>query len=537
MKSGASEGIASGGAGSRRAFTIPVTTTGSRDEIILEAEAAGMDPQRILEHRERLRVAQNSGRSSNLFEISDTCRISNGRLFLLDHLEKAAPTGSLTPPEGYGAFVPAAGAASRYMAILEPLRSALESGNQQTARVAWKRLKDYHPLMPGGLVRAFSGQQQNGEDIPDKSLRSLFNSPKALLPCTPGGQSFLVRKAREHSYFSCLEAQFFIVPPGMKERFLEHLADDPGPEVYCYEQGPSCSTFRFYPDGRLVRDLQGQPSEVPAGHGSLLNLFPGIRRGHPEISALFIRNIDNVSPMNPESQSLSRRFLSVHQRIMATIKTIRDGLGGGMSSYLFAPPGEEVWLLKLPGIRPPDQEQEVFLKELPGLRERNLWEILFRVFLTPAWCRGDGKVQDLQRLYNRPVNLMGQIRNRGKDRGGSPVVIRAAAGELSICLERPHASSADQKEILDCPEKSTHFNPVFVAAELSDYPGFQDHRTPFWLLAEKTWHGQPVIYYETVLYELLGNTMTTNCLFAEVPGFIFNPRKTIRDALGTVSGY
>jgi hypothetical protein len=81
------------------------------------------------------------------------------------------------------------------------------------------------------------------------------------------------------------------------------------------------------------------------------------------------------------------------------------------------------------------------------------------------------------------------------------------------------------------PKKATHFNPVFVAAELpSDEMINQMENNPFWLISKKTWKGQDVYYQESILYELLGSSQFTNVIFVEVPRLLFNPHKTLFDA-------
>jgi hypothetical protein len=139
----------------------------------------------------------------------------------------------------------------------------------------------------------------------------------------------------------------------------------------------------------------------------------------------------------------------------------------------------------------------------------------------------------LRRLYERPVTLLGQVPNTGKDVGGTPCFIRTGGGVDKVCVEVPHASEADLQTFLADPAKATHFNPVFVAAEITIDPDYYAARAgDFWLKSEKTYRGQRVMYFETVLYELLGNSALANCAFIAVPRFVFHPHKTLQDALG-----
>ncbi len=140
-------------------------------------------------------------------------------------------------------------------------------------------------------------------------------------------------------------------------------------------------------------------------------------------------------------------------------------------------------------------------------------------------------IDALIKLYSRPVNTLGQVPNTGKDVGGTPCFVAIDRKKVKICVELPHASDSDKKRFFTNPEKATHFNPVFAAAEITTNPDFyHDQNNDFWLMAEKMYRGLPVIYYETVLYELIGNSALANATFVEVPRTVFNPHKSMTDA-------
>ena len=96
----------------------------------------------------------------------------------------------------------------------------------------------------------------------------------------------------------------------------------------------------------------------------------------------------------------------------------------------------------------------------------------------------------------------------------------------------PHVSGADRKHFLENPLIATHFNPGFCAVEIpQDADYYSKQNRDFWLMAEKVYRGEQVVYYETVLYELLGNSSFANTVFVEVPRLVFNPHKALRDAM------
>jgi hypothetical protein len=136
-------------------------------------------------------------------------------------------------------------------------------------------------------------------------------------------------------------------------------------------------------------------------------------------------------------------------------------------------------------------------------------------------------------LLLRPLVLMGQVPNTARDVGGSCVFTTIDGVDQKLCLERPHASPQDQRRFLDDPATATHFNPVFVAAEVPSreiVKSWSNH--PFWLIAKKSWNGREVLYQESILYELLGSSQYTNLVFVEVPRKVFNPHKSLADASG-----
>ena len=491
------------------------------------AKSLGLDPDRILAHWRRLFSSGSEG-GGLTFELLDTCRTDNGRLFKLESFSSCVD-GSDDDLSGYAAFVPAAGAASRYMAALEPLRKSVEAWDVAAIKSALKALEAYRSVLPDMMHHKLSRPADGVEASDLKWLAELFTSPKALLPCGPGGTSFLEQKAREHHYFDCLNLQIFVTPPGMVEKFRSCLSGEPGPETVFFEQGKACSTLRFTPQGLPARGEDGGFSQVPSGHGALADLFPVIAKEHPQVEALFIRNIDNVCGVNARCRDMTRTFLKAHRSVLKAVKEIRDKLNGSNDPKALDKPRRVLESVVVE--RPLSAEEQTFLSSISKPGDRSLWTILFKLFQTPLSEAGQGGAPDLLRLFLRPVTFMGQVQNLGHDKGGSPVVIQTEGGPVSLCLERPHASFQDQSEILDNPEKATHFNPVFVATELQTQPQFNDAKTDFWLTAKKTWQGKKVIYYETVLYEVLGNCKTMNCLFVEIPRFAFNPRKSLSDAL------
>lgn len=493
------------------------------DSIDTELTALGLNPDTIRKHQQALQKLM-SGKARKFLPVIDTCRPGNGGILALrKSLEtlNAVPGSGLKAP--FAAFIPAAGAASRYIRPLADLELAAESGDKDAAVSAVEALKSQGagrwPLPP--LLSHLIGNPEvcrtlTPEDF--EKLRTETTLPKALMPCVAEGDSFLSVKLREHRSLPEVGEEVYVAPPGQGEHFdteIRNLSRSlTRMPVKVLEQHGGLSTIRFHPDGRPFIDKSGKPSVVPAGHGTLTELFPACAgRAH----SLFIRNIDNVMGNSPEVVATTSAFLTLHDKILTLLGTVRKALA---ASDLAAAATAGRLLLELgPGDGPqPASDPLATLAHL----QRSLFHSEVSEHPSPA---------ELQRLFERPLNILGQVPNTGKDIGGTPCFVTHRERSLKICLEVPHASPEDKQNFLANPEKATHFNPVFAAAEIvADKDYYQKRNEDFWLMAEKTYQGSPVIYYETVLYELIGNSSLANTLFVEVPRTVFNPHKTLSDA-------
>ncbi|MBC7530157.1 MAG: hypothetical protein H7318_01175 [Oligoflexus sp.] len=496
-----------------------------------EVKDQGLNTRDIEIHQRRIQgsLAKNS---NSFIKIIDTWRLDNHGILPQQYLA-SKPENSI---EGFVAFVPAAGAASRYFQPLQGLRQALVENHAPAIRSEIRDLKkqgaESWPL-PDALTGLIQSKDAKfaAEDIA-KALYEI-DSPKALLPALKAGPSFLKKKRNEHSRIKGLMAEVYVAPLGYSKKFEDHLelGEAADGNLLFLEQGSDLCTLRFTRDGLPYRDDEEKISLVPAGHGMLVRLFPAIKAKFPKAHSLFIRNIDNVIEEEEACYQDSSLFLGQHQQVLMSLKSIRkllksDDLEGASQAA--------------------DKLQQSFLSRknhIPlwvsaeGDAIRILWTVLFELFHCPlALAEGLkarlGSKGALQKLYHRPLNALGQVPNNGKDVGGSPVRAVHENGEVSICLELPHASPEDRKNFLENPATATHFNPVFVAAELpEDIEVYDLEQCPFWILAEKNIRGTPVVYHEIVLYEVLGNSYTANVLFPEIPRRLFQPHKTLLDGV------
>ena len=484
----------------------------SRYDLGEEASWDGLEPDEVELHHRRLTQEKPPE-----FPLIDTCRRDNGGILPLDELfyltEDAADV-----LQNFISFVPAAGAASRFFRPLDTLSAFLVQGDYEHVRIELQRLKQADTLR---LPLFYNVREliESGGDVSDAKLDEesssslgLFPFPKALHPCVLDEYSFLALKIAEHRAIGDLAKQVYVIPH-RSSRLFRHRASahDAFRQTLFFEQRGSLCTVRLLLNGEPYRDSNNCMSVVPAGHGMLTRLFPRVRKSVRAHSA-FIRNVDNVMGGAEQPLEVCRSFLRLHHFILTQVVAVRAALRRRQLDKAEAVARDIV--ISVLRRKPPS---------------RALWYVLKELFHTErAVADGAEEVEQLVALYARPVNTLGQVANNGKDVGGVPVFVRWRGKRIKVCLEIPHMHADDVKNFAQDLQRATHFNPVFVACELAaDYDVCS---SPFWLAARKTYAGEEVMYHETLLYEMLGNSYYCNALFVEVPRGVFNPHKCITDA-------
>jgi hypothetical protein len=519
-------------------------------------EACELDYDTIKTHRDLIAAAYKSGKKP-AFKILDTCRLNNGGILPVDWPYGVKLSGDAAKEKGSNvvAFTPAAGAASRYYAPLVPLIEAVNGNDKALVVAALQDLKDANAAswpLPAE-VRELIEEPDAAFKLTASArslLKSILNSPKALLPIAKDQFSFLKAKQIEHQSLGNLHADVYVTQVGQDHAFSAELDDDtltvgakaPLRRLFL-EQGTALSTIRFLPQGEPYVDAGGAISIVPAGHGALAELFPRVKRVFPQADSIFIRNIDNVSGTSEKALGAIRHFFEAHDYVWKVLQAIRGALKLGdydeaakYSQQILATRASTTVTGFAEGMQ---RSAKKLLNQIDDVSRRSLWELQLLFFHTPLHIVQE-KFSDkgLFELYQRPFNILGQVPNSGRDIGGTPCfVIKAGANSesnpeiLKICLELPHASDQDQQFFLKNPDFATHFNPVFVIAEIGSDPRYYSRQNQdFWLLAEKKHRGTSVVYFETVLFELLGNSQFANTLFIEIPRILFNPHKSLEDA-------
>lgn len=507
-----------------------------------ELASLGLDTKDIAEHQKRIRESIE-GRLDTKLPVVDTCRLENGGIL---KSQKITSNGEITniTPSGFVAMIPAAGAASRFYAVATAFIAALGSDDQQGINTHVAELKQMGALywaLPSSLMQVL--RSEDPAETALKNKKDLINQiklPKALQPAVTSGESFLYFKNIEHNAIQGVDGQVYIVPFEQSQLFEDELKrlnqKDNGKwqaQTELIEQGPSLSTIRFHCDASPYRDEFGKLSVVPAGHGTLVKLLPQIKQRFPAAHSAFIRNIDNISGTGESALKASNDFLTLHQWLLSKLCEIRALLA---VQNIDRANDTAAKLCLILGLNEYNFEHQDWVKQQSD-SYKNLWQVLIQVFHTfPKFIESLYAEQNcwhkvLVELYNRPLNCLGQVPNSGKDVGGTPVFTHSNGMKLAMCIELPHASENDIEKFLSNPDKATHFNPVFVTSELVDDPSVYNQKSSsFWILVKKMHDQTPVMYHETVLYELLGNSILSNTVFIEIPRLLFNPHKSVSDS-------
>ncbi len=455
--------------------TEAVTT--KYNDIFQQASSLGLDVENLKLHFVHFFKFKKNDMKNFFFKVKDSCRIDNGRIIPARVLETIPGRRNIS---NIASFIPAAGSATRF-------------SSQNTSQ--HKNSSDENPLA------------------------------KALFPCVEEGHNFLEMKFMEQKAINRISTTICVIPLNRKKCFLEKFGETfEDQKILFLEQNAQLSTLRFNEWGEPLLQ-NGSLSIAPAGHGSLLQLFPHIKAEFPNIEALFIRNIDNIIGCKKEAVLTSQRFLDAHQFVLSKVKKIRYHLA---SRHLKLAASEANSICHYFPLRKLSSAELSFLKNLADPVATPLWLIQLALFQTPLkLCVMN--IQNPLNLYQRPLNFLGQVPNSGNDQGGMPLVIEGEYGEQAVCLENTHLDEADRARLTD-PLFATHFNPVFVVTELqSSNELYQQLTNAHWLFAARQWKGQTSYHYESLLYEMLGNSVMANLVFMEVPRSIFNPHKSLED--------
>ena len=351
--------------------------------------------------------------------------------------------------------------------------------------------------------------------------------PKGLVPFHryPGAQSGSRTAAEEHlwegaAYLADEEGAaryHFTVGAEARERFSAELAESADrllrargvvAEVGFSVQDPSTDTLAITPDGEPFRDDDGSLLLRPGGHGALLGNLAAL-----PARWVLLKNVDNVQP--ERAHELVTHWQEVLGGLLVSLENAADDRLEEMNRAQGYPEREQA--AKEAAIR--------FLVEELGFTAAAGWADL---------DEGERERRLRDRLH-RPLRVCGVVENRGEPGGGPFWVQRGGSEPSQQIVERAELGMAPDSAQEEVFARSTHFNPVQIAAGLRDGMNqpfdlrrYVDERAVF--IARKSHQGRELLALERPgLWN--GAMAGWNTVFVEVPAATFAPVKTIFDLL------
>lgn len=344
--------------------------------------------------------------------------------------------------------------------------------------------------------------------------RTAYGFPKALLPATLEGDTFLDIKLMEQKELMPTRSNAMIVPVGFQKKFQELTSSSEYP--WCIlEQTEKLSTIRFQMDGNPYYTKEKLYSPVPAGHGELLHLFKDILNRFPHTKAIHLRNIDNIIGTDPERVKELAMLAESFYLILSALTVVRKQV----KEFVLNP-------------KKSIEKNVIFASSIAFIKDS------YPSLLPSMECSTSEDWELVLHSLNKPLSVFGVVRRENGDQGGGPVFATMPNGKtIKICLEMSHVNEADRNKYFGEGGTLPYFNPVLVFFETQTFEGQHTDFNAlidddFWLLSKRQYLNSQVYYHETVLYELIGNSEKTNLVFVEVPRSLFKPHKYFIDSIG-----
>lgn len=401
-------------------------------------------------------------------------------------------------------FIPASGAGSRMFDFLHQYIQDPETENLPLVERFLRNLREFaffEKIAPE-MINSFEAGETKINDflkyLLNKEGLNLSSLPKGLIPFHKF-DSLLLNPVQEHllqgDKLKGKQKHFhFTIQQEFLQQFEKSISslEKTGNSKYSYSfsfQDPATDSFTFDSDGTLLTDENGKPLMRPSGHGALLGNLTNIPKG-----IVFIKNIDNIQHLNKSQDSLqAMEFLG---GMLLEIKK--------MAFEVFKNPTESA-------LQNLNQKYQLFdPSEL-------------------ADCRSQDQIR---KLLQRPFRVCGMVKNQGQP-GGGPFWVESNGRITKQIVEK--AQIASNNEQLELMMRSTHFNPVFMALDLTDFSGNNYDLQHFvaqemYFKVSKTNNGKSLGYIEMPgLWN--GSMAYWNTLFVELPSSVFSPVKSVLDLI------
>ena len=423
-------------------------------------------------------------------------------------------------------FVPASGAATRMFRDLTNLQNELHNDNSELAEESKNILEqfklnifsfafndDLEKSLNVKLSEALSNDLSNLlNTLLDEDGLNYKNLPKGLIKFhayneearTPFEEHF-VEGVKYLNSDGKLNMHFTIQKDFQDdfEKELKEIKEKTSSQNIEFDitfsmQDPATDTIAVDLENNPVLSDSGELYFRPGGHGALIRNLNNL-----DYEYVFIKNIDNVT---------------VESLLLDTIN-YKKALGGVLLSL-----------------------QEKIFKFISDISEVNIDEIINfceeELFISfPDDFRNsdfETKKDFITEVLNRPIRIVGVVKNEGEP-GGGPFWVRHSDGSESMQIVESAQVDTNSEEQSKVWKSSTHFNPVDIVCGLYDFKGNKFNLLDYidneaGIITEKSLDGKKIKALE--LPGLWNGSMANwITLFVEVPLSTFNPVKTVFDLL------
>ena len=449
-------------------------------------------------------------------------------------------------------FVPASGAASRMFKDLFSGLDALKEGKGLSDDAPAAKFVDniqkfafYTPELFGENVYTCEKYRKDvlSKTLTDEGL-GYGAKPKGVLKFHKYTDGEIRTAFAEH----LVEAQNYMrnedgsanlvvtISPEHKHLFEEAYAEVK--EAYEAKYGVKYNinfTFQDKATDTVAVDVENRPFRTetdsllfrPAGHGALIHNLNAIQD-----EVVSIKNIDNVA-----NERLLPETAKWKMVLLGKALELRDTLHGYLRELDIVTNAniKDACAPVIPpytGLGDEDIYQSEQVQSLCDDIEAFLDKTLCIKMPVADSCKA--RVEALREKLDRPVRVVGMVKNQGEP-GGGPFVIAEKDGSTSLqVLESVQINMSDD-HARNALASATHFNPVDIVCCLHNYKGesfdllkYVDEDAGF--ISSKSYQGRELKALE--LPGLWNGAMSKwNTLFVEVPLDTFNPVKVVLDLL------
>jgi hypothetical protein len=433
------------------------------------------------------------------------CRIDDGILSFDEEQKKTLIKTFDREVNSLAFFVPASGSGSRMLQFLFEYRNCEEPKmcGQMEQFISCLNEFSFFRKLPEHIQQSVKDRNFEINDLLDAILNEkglgLGKIPKGLIPFHQFGP-FVLTPFQEHliqgdevSRIKKPSFHFTIQKEFEKEidKIVKNTTEMTGVsyQVSFSEQAQETNSVAFKDSGEILKNSDNTIVTRPSGHGALLPILNKINE-----ELVFIKNIDNVQHFSKSEES----------------KQTWKMLGGLLIEF---------------------KRMAIDLFQNPTIEGLKQLNNKFQ-FIDDAEIALFTDAESIKKLIDRPTRVCGMVKNEGLPGGGPFWINNNGIPSKQIVEKAQISDTPDQRNIL---LKSTHFNPVMIAAcpislegKKFDLLNFRDNEAYF--IVHKSHEGNGIRYLEQPgLWN--GSMANWNTIFVEIPNTVFSPVKTVLDLL------